>query len=117
MALDALNYLPREAFMVPNTEKWKVQPMRSPSLALMVIYEVPTDLEDHCMEMFLKQGTGELVKEEDQECFKKLKMHRLSVWPSANVLEWNKGRGIPQHCKLCDLVVCPSCPTSPIVLL
>ena len=79
--------------MVPNTEKWKVQPMRSPSLALMVIYEVPTDLEDHRMEMFLKQGIRELIKEEDRECLKKLKVRRLFAGPLVNVLLTKQGEG------------------------
>ena len=93
MALGAIEYLPHEAFVVPNMGRWKPELMRSPSLASVVIYGVPTDLEDHRVETFLKQGTQELVKEEDQECFEKLKVCRLFAWPSKNTSTTEQGEG------------------------
>ena len=93
MALGAIEYLPCEAFVVPNMGRWKPEPMRSPSLALVVIYGVPTDLEDHHVETFLKHGTRELVKEEDQECFEKLKVCRLFARHLTNISATKQGEG------------------------
>ena len=74
LALGALDYLPRGEFVVPHMGAWKAKPMKSPSSALVVIYGVPTELEEQHVEMFLVQGSWELVKEEDRECFSQLKV-------------------------------------------
>ena len=91
MAPGAVEYLPRGAFMVPNMGKWKAEPMRSPSSASVVVYGVPTHLEDHHVEMFLKQGTRDMVKEEDRERFDKLKVRRLLTRAPANVSATEQG--------------------------
>ena len=69
LAPSVLDYLPHGEFVVPHMGTWKAEPMKSPSLASVVIYRVPTELEEQHVEMFLVQGSRELVKGEDQERF------------------------------------------------
>ena len=63
---------------------WKAELMKSPSSASVVIYGVPTELEEQHVEMFLVQGSRELVKEEDRERFSQLKVRRLYSRAPAN---------------------------------
>ena len=65
----------------------------APSLALVLTYGVPIDLEDQHVEMFLKQGTWELVTEEYQECFEKLTYCKLFAQPLLSILVTKQGEG------------------------
>ena len=67
LAPGALDYLPRGEFVVPHMGAWKAESMKSPSSASVVIYGVPTELEEQHVEMFLVQGSRELMKEEDRD--------------------------------------------------
>ena len=110
LAPGAVQYLPRGAFEVPNMGRWTAEPMRSPSSASVVIYGVPTDLEDQHVEMFLKQGTRELIKEEDQERFDKLKVRRLFARPPANASAAEQGAGttaVPRITRSCRVYLPP----------
>ena len=100
LAPGAVEYLPRGAFVVPTMGTWKPEPMRSPSSASVVIYGVPTDLEDQHVEMFLKQGTRELVKEEDRERFEKLKVRRLFSRAPANISATEQGDRTPPESRI-----------------
>ena len=53
--------------------KWMPEPMRSPSSAFVVVYGVPKSHVATC----LVQGSEELVKPEDRERFRQLRVRRL----------------------------------------
>ena len=77
LAPGAIDYLPCGEFVVPHMGGCKAELMKSPSSASVMIYRVLTELEEWHVEMFLVQGSQELVKEKDWEHFSKLKVCRL----------------------------------------
>ena len=62
MAEGAMQYIPRREFEVPEMGKWTPEPMRSPSLASVVVYGVPEDLDESHVATCLVQGSEEVVK-------------------------------------------------------
>ena len=77
MAEGTMQYIPRREFEVPEMGKWMPEPMRSPSLASVVVYGVPEDLDERHVATCLVQGSEELVKPEDRERFRQLRVRRL----------------------------------------
>ena len=74
-----MQYIPRREFEVLEMGKWTPEPMHSPSLASMVVYGVPEDLNESHVATCLMQGSEELVKPEDKERFRQLRVPRLLV--------------------------------------
>ena len=72
-----MQYIPRREFEVPEMGKWTPEPMRSPSSASVVVYGVPEDLDESHVATCLVQGSEELVKPEDRERFRQLRVWRL----------------------------------------